>query len=308
MLIDDAFTHYTDHVSRLRTSRETKRILRGQLLPTLAGRPLTDIRRRDMIAVLDAAAQRGTSNGHHVFAQSRAFFNFCCSRDWIDTSPCDRLSSHRLLGTPDIRTRVLTDDELARVWRAAGLLASFHNYGTLVRILILTAQRRSEVGGMAWCELTGLDSEGGALWAIPPEKYKTGTPQRIPLSRLAVRELSALERAGPLLFPSKRSASSRPFSGFSKLKARLDGLSRVEDWCFHDIRRTARTGMARLGVPENVASLCLGHGRKGMGKVYDQYGYESEMPAAFEQWAAHLAHLASSEKSQLPATDAYRKR
>jgi integrase len=283
MLIDDALALYADHVSRLRTARETKRLLRGQLLPHITGRPLTDIRRRDMLTALDTAALRGTSNAHHVFAQARAFFNWCCSRDLIDHSPCDRLSSHRLLGPPDIRTRVLSDAELDAIWRASGLLGSF---GLMIRILTLTAQRRSEVAGMRWSELSGLESEGAGLWTIEAARYKSAVQQRIPLSTLAVSLLVARPRECELVFPSRTQTVK---SGFSKMKDRLDKLSGVEGWVMHDLRRTARTGMAALGVSDTVAELCLGHGKRGLARVYNQHAFTNEMRDAFEKWSSWLS-------------------
>ena len=293
MQIDEALDLYFRHTQKLRSARGLQQMLRKHLLPQLAGRPLTDIRRRDMVTVVETTALSGVSNGHHVFANSRAFFNWCCSKDWIDNSPCDRLSAARLLGPPGIRQRVLADEELMRIWKAAGLLASFSPFGTIVRLLILTAQRRGEVARMRWDELSGLDDPARSLWTIDATRYKTAVTHRIPLSAAAVAELQRLERreGGELVFPSRRLASTRPFSGFGKLKERLDGLSGVEDWCFHDLRRTARTGMASLGVPENVAELCLGHGRKGMSRVYNQHRYEGEMREAFEQWSAKVASL-----------------
>jgi integrase len=293
MQLEEAATLWFRHLSHRNRSgypKQVEYLLRAQLLPLLGSRPLTEIKKRDLIAAIDCAALRGPSNARHLFAYTRTLLNWCASRDLIERSPADHLSPTHLLGPQAFRTRVLDDRELARIWAASLEMGRF---GTIVRLLILTAQRRSEVIGMRWSELSALDIEGGALWTIEATRYKSAVTQRIPLSGLASRELSGLERTGPLVFPSARATSQRPFSGVGKLKLKLDKLSGVEDWTLHDLRRTARTGMARLGIRDEIAEACLGHGKRGLARVYNQHRYEDEMRDAFEQWAARVALLPS---------------
>lgn len=296
MLIEEAATLWFRHLSRTRTQKEVERVIRLQLLPGLAGRPLVDIKKRDMIAAIDAQALSSPSNAHHLLSYSRRFFNWACARDYLDSSPCDRVSGRLLIGPQPIRQRVLDDAEMARIWSAAAELGPF---GTMVRVLMATGQRRSEVAEMRWRELSGLDRYGQAVWTIPANRFKSAIDHRIPLSTLASTLLREVKRTGKgeLVFPSSKGTA---LSVFSKGKVRLDRLASVDGYVFHDFRRTMRTSMSALGVAENVAELCLGHGKKGLAKIYDLHRHESEMRVAFEQWAAKVASL---EKRALFASE-----
>ena len=294
MHLEQAATLWFRHLAtrnRSRYPQDVERQLRAQLLPLLGSRPLTEIRKRDLIAAIDCAALRGPSNARHLFAYTRTLFNWCASRDLIERSPADHLSPTHLLGPQPFRTRVLDDRELTSIWTATRELGRF---GVLMRLLVLTGQRRGEVTGMRWAELSGLDTARSAVWTIEATRYKSAVQHRIPISALAVRELSTLERTSALVFPSARASSKRPFSGFGKLLLRLQAMSGTEGWTCHDLRRTMRTGMARLGIRDEIAEACLGHGKRGLARVYHQHAYTDEMRAAFGQWAAHLAALGSS--------------
>jgi integrase len=285
MLLEDAATLWFRHLSRTRTANEVERVLRAQLFPHLTGMRLDAVRKRDLIAAIDCAALRGQSNAHHLLSYSRRFFNWCCARDLLDHSPCDRLSGRLIIGPHVIRQRVLDARELSAIWRACARAGRF---GTLVQLILVTGQRRSEVGGMRWAELSALESEGEALWTIPAARYKSGVTHRLPLSALAVRLLRGLERSGEsaLVFPA--STGTGPLSGFSKAKARLDRACGVEGWTLHDLRRTMRTRMAALGVRDEIAEACLGHGKRGLARVYNQFRDEAAMREAFERWAQSL--------------------
>lgn len=292
MHVEAAATLWFSHLNQRTRSAYPKQVeylLRSHLLPQLGARPLIEVSKRDLIAVIDTAALRGPSNARHLYAYTRTFLNWCAARDLIDASPAVHISPTHLLGPQGFRTRILDDRELARVWRAS---LTFGSFGTLVRLLILTGQRRGEVAGMKWDELSGLDEPGKALWTIEATRYKSAVTHRIPLSALAVRELKGLERGkSPLVFPSARKASARPFSGFGKLLLRLQAASQTEAWTLHDLRRTLRTGLASLRVRDEIADACLGHGKRGLQRVYNQHAYEQEMREAFEKWAGKVASL-----------------
>jgi integrase len=199
------------------------------------------------------------------------------------------------------RERVLTDDELGEIWRAAD--SATQPYGTVVRLLILTGQRRGEVAGMAWGEL----SEDLAVWTMPGERTKNGAAHVVPLSapvRDLLRELlpsngaeaktAIAERraAGALTLPG---ALGTPFSGWSKAKTTLDKAiseARVKaaaaggmaaaplvPWSLHDLRRTTATGLQRLGVRLEVTEAVLNHlsgTRGGIAGVYQRHDWAEE--------------------------------
>jgi len=169
----------------------------------------------------------------------------------------------------------LTDAELVRVWHAADGLAPPAR--ALVRLLILTGCRVGEVAGIRPAEL---DRAAGA-WTLPPERVKNKRGYTLPLGTLATAELD------PLL------AHNLPAGSTSYLKSRLDELSGVTGWRLHDLRRTCRTGLAKLGISRDIAEACLNHvrDRRGLVGVYDRHDYRNEIAAALLRWHDHVAGL-----------------
>ena len=198
------------------------------------------------------------------------------------------------------RDRVLSDEEAAAIWRAAGEAPL--PYGAIVRLLMLTGQRREEVAGMTWAEL----SEDLATWTIPATRTKNGIPHLVPLSQPARELLHALPSDRPgdvqgahqraklaLVFPGERGT---PFSGWSKAKSALDTASGVSGWWLHDLRRTLATGLQRLGVRLEVTEAVLNHlsgSRAGVVGIYQRHDWAEEKRAALDAWSAHL--LAAAE-------------
>lgn len=176
------------------------------------------------------------------------------------------------------RERVLTMSELRRVWDAAGKIG--YPFGTLVRLLLLTAQRRAEIANArhSWlhADLRSLE--------IPASHYKTDRPQVVPLSEpaLAIFKELPLWNAGDHLLST--TGGVRPVSGFSKTKAELDEICGFSDWTFHDLRRSAATHMARLGVPQEHIERVLGHAIEGIAGTYNRYSYLEEKRTALERW------------------------
>jgi integrase len=191
------------------------------------------------------------------------------------------------------RDRVLALEELSLVWRHAGE----GDYSAIVRLLILTGQRREEVAAMTWAEV---DLEG-ATWRIASERTKNARPHEVPLSQPALDILSARARVDgrALVFGSRG-----PFSGWSKAKAALDArisASRGQAptlWRLHDIRRTVATRLADLGIQPHVIEAVLNHisGHKaGVAGVYNRAAYATEKRAALDLWAGHVTALIQAE-------------
>ena len=201
---------------------------------------------------------------------------------------------------------MLSDEEAAAIWRAA--VEATHPFGAFVRLLMLTGQRREEVAGMTWAEL----SEDLATWTIPATRTKNGIPHLVPLSQPA-RELLGLRSNRPegvrhtlqdprtklaLVFPGERGT---PFSGWSKAKSALDIASGVSGWWLHDLRRTLATGLQRLGVRLEVTEAVLNHlsgSRAGVVGIYQRHDWAEEKRSALDAWSAHLLALA---EGRLPA-------
>jgi integrase len=199
------------------------------------------------------------------------------------------------------RERVLTDEEAAAIWRAAGEAPLPLPYSAIVRLLMLTGQRREEVAGMTWAEL----SEDLTTWMIPATRTKNGIPHLVPLSQPARELLHALRSDKPgdvqaaqpraelaLVLPGERGT---PFSGWSKAKSALDTASGVSGWWLHDLRRTLATGLQRLGVRLEVTEAVLNHlsgSRAGVVGIYQRHHWAEEKRAALDAWSAHLLAVA----------------
>jgi integrase len=276
-------------------------------------RPITDISAHDVVTVIDAAVQRGAEyQAHNLLGHVRRLFNWAIGRDiyGLDRSPCDRMRPQDVIGKKALRTRVLEDVELSALWRATAKLG--YPDGPFYRMLLLTGQRKSEVAGARSSEFD-LDK---TLWTIPAARMKMDAPHVVPLVPEVVTLLKELPRfkRGDHLFTT--TYGEKPINGFSKSKARLDGrMAHVllafarhngEDdsgtvtlrpFVIHDIRRTVRTHLSALPVPDLVRELVIAHTKTGLHKVYDQYAYLNEKRHALELWTARLRSIVEPTRS-----------
>ena len=185
------------------------------------------------------------------------------------------------------RDRALKDPEIQTLWPVWA--EQGYPFGPLQQLLLLLGQRRSEVAEMRWSEI----DPGKCEWTIPAERSKSNREHIVPLSDAAVDIIESVPRftEGDYLFTT--TGGRRPVSGFSKAKLRTDQLlhdqdASIQDWRVHDLRRTCRTGMARLGVPEIVSERVLNHLPRGLAKVYNVHEYLDEKRAALAQWAQEV--------------------
>ncbi len=304
--IELAFDSYADRFVELylklewrKTWREAQRILNRTIKPQFGKRPINQISRREITLFLDGlsatpamAQQAGTI--------LRKMLRWAVNRGDLATSP---MADMKLPGAVPSRDRVLSDDELALVWRCAGDLN--WPFRALVRLLIATGQRREEVAALNWSEVD-LDA---ALWSLPAERSKNGRPHLIPLNDLARAELlltrAAKSRKGLVLTTTGATA----ISGFSRSKKRLDELMlarlrkaaeekgenpdevMLTPWRIHDLRRTVATGLQRLGVRLEVTEAVLNHvsgSRAGVVGIYQRHDWAEEKREALHLWGEHL--------------------
>ena len=195
------------------------------------------------------------------------FLKWLVAHDYLPSNPMVDLIPPRV---PKSRDRVLSDDELARVWNATFLMPL---WGPFFRLLILTAQRRNEVSGMDYREI----EVASATWTIPGSRTKNGKTHLVHLSLEAMAIIN-----------SKPQFIGRGVSGFSKAKAILDRYSGITNYRIHDFRRTAATGMARLGVDPGIVERVLNHYQ---GSVYQRFEYQPQRRTALELWGTHLSTI-----------------
>lgn len=273
-----------------RSWKDTERVLRLHVLPRWAGREAASIGRRDVLDLLDALVDRGHPIvANRVLAAVRKMFSWAVERDIVPASPVTNVKAP---GKETERERVLSDEELSRLAGAATKAGGIA--GGFFRMLMLTAQRRDEVAKMRWADLN-LETN---IWTLPKEATKGDRSHEVPLAPCAVSILLGLPRYGEFVFSSTRGA--RPISGYSKMKASIAKAAAVEDWRIHDLRRTAGTGMARLGVAVSTISRVLNHKEGGVTKIYNRYSYLDEKRAALEVWARKVEGLTQEPAAGVP--------
>ncbi len=274
----------SDGSPKLKRGREIERIIRRELLPDWQDTLITDLRKRDAVALTDALLDAGKPMAAHKLHEIiKRIFEWAHGRDEIAANP---MSGKWAPVNKTPRNRVLSDKEITAIWQTAEKMG--YPTGPFYRLLTLTGQRLTEVADARWSEI---DLEAG-VWVVPAARIKSKRDHLVPLSEAALTILTALPRftAGNYVFST--TGGQRPISGHSRRKARLDELSGVTGWRNHDIRRTVRTGLAALGVPEIVSEHILSHGpRDPLVRTYNVHAYKDEKREALEKWAGHIRDL-----------------
>jgi integrase len=272
----------TLHLASKRPSyaAEAVRALRNAF-PRCLVLPAANLSRPTVVKTLDSMARNGRSAmASRTAAYGKAAYGWAVKRGTVSENPFANLP----VVATERRERVLTDDELAAVWCATRFPGPFNG---IVRVLMLTGQRRDEVAGMTWAEL----SDDLSTWTIPASRAKNGATHIVPLNAAAQDLLRSLPRVNELVFPGLRG----PFNGWSKAKTDLDERSGVTNWRLHDLRRTMATGLQRLGVRLEVTEQVLNHvsgSRAGIVGVYQRHDFASEKRAALEAWGNHVQAIA----------------
>ena len=259
---------------------ERKRALEQLVYPALGDMPLATLRRSHIVKLLDQIQDcNGDRRADLTLAYLRKIFNWHASRVDDFLSPVVR-GMGRYDDKARERSRVLTDDELRKIWAAT---ETPHPYHALIRFLLLTGARRNEARCLPWGEIIGSD------WHLPAARNKVGMDFVRPLSRAAIGILDSLPQidGGELAF----SLDGRRPLELAKPKARLDAASGVTGWRTHDLRRTSRTLLSKSGIAADIGERCLGHKLSGVRGVYDKHQYHAEMAHAFEALAAQIDRI-----------------
>jgi integrase len=265
---------------KLRTTDKRRATLERLVYPKLGTRQIDDVSRLDIVRLLDGVEdERGPAMANQVLAIVRKILNWHAIRSDTFRTPIVPGMARQQQGA---RARVLSDEELQRVWISAESYPG--PWGQFVRFLLLTAARRTEVAGMTWDELSG------DQWTIPRVRVKTDTDVTLPLSAAAMKVLEQIPRIRGCQFVFSTDGRS-PISGFSAFKLRFDAACGVRDWTIHDLRRTARSLLSRAGISPDIAERCLGHAIGGVRGTYDRHSYTVEMHHAFEALSAQIERI-----------------
>jgi integrase len=322
-VIDRYLGHYAEKRMRPDYFRETKRTLLREVKPALGSKPIREITRRDVRELLEEVSGRGAPiMANRVLAYLRAMLNWAVANDLMESNPSAGLK----MPAPAVdRDRALDDDESRLFWLACGDIG--WPFGPLFKLLLLTVQRRDEVGDARWPEFE-LDK---AIWTLPRERSKNGKAHLIHLSPLAIEIITTLPKIGTAgyLFTTN---GETPVSGFSRATDRLRAamLTRrqaelteegsdtaeieqavIEPFTLHDLRRTAATGMAGLGIAHHVIDKALNHASgtiRGVAAVYNRHAYLDERKAALDAWSRHVEGLVRAVPSKVVPIEKARRR
>jgi integrase len=289
----------TTKLAREAKGREVERDIRRVFIPLWGHRPITDISAGEVRAAVKRVADEGkTYQAHNLLGYARRLFNWAIDQQiyGIEASPVDRLKPRSIIGEREPRIRTLSDREIAAFWNSCGRLG--YPYGPLFRLLLLTGQRRSEVGEAQWSEFD-FDKR---LWHIPAARMKAGQAHVVPLCNDAIAVLKSLPRfEGDYVFTT--TAGAKPVNSFDKAKNRVDKLvldellatdpkAKLLDWVLHDVRRSVRTHLSAIpGISDLVRELVIGHTKPGLHRIYDQFTYVDEKRAALAAWESRLRSI-----------------
>ena len=291
---------YVNGSAKLRSGKDVAKIFERVVVPAIGTRSIYDLKRSEIVAMLDKIEdQRGPVMADRVLAHVRKAFNWEMTRNDDFLNPIVRGMS-RTKPLDRARDRKLSDDEIRQIWEASATVNPA--FRDIVRVLLLTGQRREEIAAMEWA---WIDDK---ILEIPASRYKTGVSHIVPLTPAVlaiIKERPRLKDAEHVFTTTGKS----PFQGFSKAKAALDtainanrlkqGLGEIPDWRLHDLRRTARSIMSAAGVPGDVSERVLGHLPPGVRRTYDRHDYLAEKRDALERLGAAIDRILNPPSSNV---------
>jgi integrase len=273
-----------------RYRNEVKRLCAKLIEPNFGKRPLAELDRDEWTGLITAVRRKTPGTASWLYATVSSFLSHCEAHGWITANPLPRRGRGKIAPQVRARERVVSDNELARIWMASEKLSP--KTRCLTRLMIMSACRLDEACNLAMGELD-LDA---AIWTIPGTRTKNRESHQVPLHPLLLAELRAIWPAAQVSanYRLLGSVAGGGFRAPSKLKAKVDQLSSVSSWRWHDLRRSARSTMSRLGVDTRAAESALNHviGTK-LQRVYDQHDYGQEAIVALQVWQKHVAGLFS---------------
>lgn len=279
---------YSRKHTRPATQKQAEHVYHSIMLPVWTGRSVHTITRRDFRELIEAVAEDRPVMANRALAHVRKLFAWLVEQDVIAASPCAGVKPP---SQENARDRVLSDDEVRRLWEACDAVGG--RGGASVKLLVLTGQRLGEVVGMRRSEIVG------DTWSLPPSRTKNKRRHDVPLSTQAM----ALVDEQPVIAGDEdcvfTSGSSRRLGNMSHTKAAIDAHMKPDaPWVLHDLRRVAASGMARLGITLPVIEKVLNHvsgSFRGVVGIYQRHSFEAEKCAALQRWADHVDAIVRGE-------------
>ena len=287
---------------RSRSFTEMQRYLQSSYFKPLHNIPVDSVTRRDVAArVLIIGRESGQVAAARARTALSGMFSWAMAHGFCEANPTVGTAKPK---EPPSRERTLSDQELLAVWRAAG----DDDFGRIVKLLALTGQRRTEVGGMCWSEI----DLGGSTWVIPKERAKNKREHKVPLAELALNVIRAVPTVvgRDLLFGAR---TNRGFTSWNEHKRKLDARlgDQVRPWTLHDLRRTFCTRLADLGVLPHVIEVAVNHQsghKRGPAGIYNRSKYAAAVQKAVFLWDRHVTALIEGREERKVVPDPVRRR
>jgi len=258
--------------------KQAESIFRREVLPRWRGRLVADITRKDVRELVRTIVATRPILANRCQAHLSRFFRWLVNEDYITGSPVIGIERP---AKENVRDRALNDGEVRRFWAATDQLPV--PFGAIYKLLLLSAARRQEIADLQWRELDLAQK----VWTLPASRSKNRKPVMLPLGPMAWNIIEAQPRiaGSDFVFGWGR-------SGFGHMKRKLDAALQFDQpWVTHDLRRTARSLLARARVPDNIAELMLGHLLTGMARVYNVHGYLAEKREGFAKLEREIDHI-----------------
>jgi integrase len=268
--------------------REVERHLERNLAP-LHSVPVDKLDRRTIATQLARLTmEAGPIQANRSRASLSKFLNWCLAEGLTETNA----AMHTNKNAEKSRDRVLSDKELKAIWKAL----PDNDYGAIVKLLILTGQRASEISDLRWSSEVDFDRN---VIVLPSSRTKNHRVHIVPMTPMVRAILEAVPRRDGRDFVF--GAGERGFSGWSKSKARLDDALNIPPFVIHDIRRSAATRMSEIGIPPFHIEAVLNHvsGTSSVAKIYNRNTFEAEKAQALTRWAEHVATIVEGRKSNV---------
>ena len=309
-IADLATEWLSKYATGLKSERDIKSAITNDLVPAIGHMKVSDVRRRDVIAVLEAKAEKAPRSAALLLQYSRKMLDFATDRDYVAANCLAGLKPSAIVVqgksnalAPVVRSRVLDDEEICSFWANADQ-ANLHPLTVCaLRLILVTGQRPGEIAGMHISEIDG------NVWTIPADRRgKTETAHKVHLTNLAIQIIEQATReknrltqrrtkpSGGYVFEARPGAPiSNATLGKAVIRAAVSlGIKSIEPhgaWTPHDLRRTMRTGLSACKIRPDIAEMTIGHTKKGISATYDLHSFGTERRHALEQWEKRLLQI-----------------
>lgn len=285
--------YYIEHYAKRQKKswQEDERQLKKDVIPQLGQVKAQEIKRRDIIDLVEGIANRGAPvTANRTLAVLSRMFNFAVERDILSATPAAGI---KRVHKEQSRQRVLSEEEIRNFWTNLPNTQMTEGVRIALKLMLVTAQRRNEVGEATWDEF----DLSARWWTIPAARTKNGLAHRVPLSDLAIDllvRIKALSGDSPYLLPSPRTAGPITVRALTRAVDRNITTLGVQDFTPHDLRRTAASHMAGVGIPRLVISKILNHVEPGITAIYDRHSYDTEKRESLAKWSKAIAAIISA--------------